>query len=184
MTDSVERLLKHRLKLTVVGGTAPLLAIWLISHTDSNLTQAFYLVLIVLLAMAVWHCRKPPYLVARGARCGTSRWAQARSPQSDRRTDDVQGRPVHLWNEASDIRRGATATGTTKDESTTTICRFIRVRLPCLALTQRGTCAFLNQLKMASPVTHRRGLAAFRTCWRGRCRTCLGRGCCSDPRHA
>jgi MHS family proline/betaine transporter-like MFS transporter len=37
---------------TVFGGTAPLMATWLISATGSNLTPAFYLMTISLLAMA------------------------------------------------------------------------------------------------------------------------------------
>ncbi|MOA22361.1 hypothetical protein D3C78_1429120 [compost metagenome] len=38
--------------------------------------------------------------------------------------------------------------------------------------------------EMASPATHRRGHATFRTCWRGRCRTCPGTECCSGQGRA
>jgi MHS family proline/betaine transporter-like MFS transporter len=37
---------------TIFGGTAPLVATWLISTTGSNLSPAFYLIAIALLALA------------------------------------------------------------------------------------------------------------------------------------
>ncbi len=37
---------------TLFGGTAPLMATWLISTTGSNLSPAFYLIAIALLALA------------------------------------------------------------------------------------------------------------------------------------
>ncbi|MCY1402570.1 hypothetical protein D9M71_177200 [compost metagenome] len=37
---------------TLFGGTAPLVATWLISTTGSNLSPAFYLIAIALLALA------------------------------------------------------------------------------------------------------------------------------------
>jgi MHS family proline/betaine transporter-like MFS transporter len=42
----------YNMAYTLFGGTAPLMATWLISLTGSNLAPAFYLVLIALLAMA------------------------------------------------------------------------------------------------------------------------------------
>ena len=37
---------------TIFGGTAPLVATWLISTTGSNLSPAFYLIAVALLALA------------------------------------------------------------------------------------------------------------------------------------
>ncbi|MNN32039.1 Proline/betaine transporter [compost metagenome] len=42
----------YNLAYTVFGGTAPLIATWLISQTGSNLSPAFYLIAVALLALA------------------------------------------------------------------------------------------------------------------------------------
>jgi MHS family proline/betaine transporter-like MFS transporter len=42
----------YNMAYTIFGGTAPLMATWLISTTGSNLAPAFYLIVIALLALA------------------------------------------------------------------------------------------------------------------------------------
>ena len=42
----------YNMAYTIFGGTAPLVATWLISTTGSNLSPAFYLIAVALLALA------------------------------------------------------------------------------------------------------------------------------------
>ncbi|EPM84148.1 major facilitator family transporter, partial [Pseudomonas syringae pv. actinidiae ICMP 18804] len=42
----------YNMAYTLFGGTAPLMATWLISVTGSNLSPAFYLITVAVLAMA------------------------------------------------------------------------------------------------------------------------------------
>jgi MHS family proline/betaine transporter-like MFS transporter len=42
----------YNMAYTIFGGTAPLMATWLISTTGSNLSPAFYLIAVALLALA------------------------------------------------------------------------------------------------------------------------------------
>jgi len=59
----------YNMAYTIFGGTAPLMATWLIGMTGTNLAPAYYLIAISLLPWPVaWRCRKP-----RRSPC-TARW--------------------------------------------------------------------------------------------------------------